>query len=244
MKKVCISVYTIMIFTAFSALRAEVDQKPDQSTALVVGMKVRLRSGDNLSSDIVALLNTGTVVRVLAKSEKPVKLSQKGTYSYYWYQIKCHDGLKGWIYGQFLYLFNQGLFNAGSAEFSYKGTKYQLAVFNEKAVYDYAPDDDIFIMPVLYEVSRGSIHILHASNSVYKKIKHRSLNPDSSAIFRFIGNMGFSEGFSGLPNVIGDYIHIPVKVSMQEGTASYEMKVILKGKQFWIEDIINYRRNY
>ncbi len=238
------SVYVIMIFTAFSALRAEVDQKPDQSIALVVGMKVRLRSGDKLSSDIVGVLNTGTVVRVLAKSEKPVKLAQKGTFSYYWYKIKCHDGLKGWIYGQFLYLFNQGLFNAGTGRFSYKGTNYQLAAFNEKAVYDDAPDDDVFIIPALYEVSRGSIHILHVSNSVYKKIKHRSLNPDSSGIFRFVGNMGFSEGFSGLVSVIGDYIHIPVKVGMQEGSASFDMKVILKGKQLWIEDIINYRRNY
>ncbi|MBO5731677.1 MAG: SH3 domain-containing protein [Treponema sp.] len=67
--------------------------------ATVNDNRVRLRTEPNLTSQIVALLESGYQVKIKDKSEEPQTIDGE---SWYWYKVESEGYPEGWVYGKYL----------------------------------------------------------------------------------------------------------------------------------------------
>lgn len=61
--------------------------------------RVRLRSGPDVSADVLGLVDRGTVVAILDSSVSVANIN--GTSSH-WFKVRLRDGLVGWLFGAYL----------------------------------------------------------------------------------------------------------------------------------------------
>jgi len=78
------------------------DYPKGSTLGMVTGEKVRVRSKPSRNSAIVTSLNAGALALVLSQSGASENL---GSGRHWWYQVKLRNGVTGWIYGEFLFLF-------------------------------------------------------------------------------------------------------------------------------------------
>jgi hypothetical protein len=68
-------------------------------SATINDNRVRLRTEPNLTSQIVALLESGYQVKIKDKSEEPQTIDGE---SWYWYKVESDGYPDGWVYGKYL----------------------------------------------------------------------------------------------------------------------------------------------
>ncbi len=212
----------------------------NEGLGLIVGENVRVRKSPDVNSGIVRSLNTGDLVMMRGKTEKPERLIKSREFHYHWYSVEYAPGKTGWVYGQYLYAYNTVEKDAYETPINYNGKKYRLLIFREQQISYEMPDSDSYAAPCLYDVQSGKVFMFMINPALYRIIRHRE--SDTRNLFLLAGNTGFHEGIIKAPYMDKKSIIVPVNLSFQEGGAMYDIVAQYRDGRFEITDIRNYKR--
>jgi hypothetical protein len=126
------------------------DDMAGSTLGLVASDKVRSRSKPSTSSSILTTLNAGTLVVVLSRSDSSENL---GDGRFWWYGVRLPDGTLGWIYGEFLYLYENSPDSSSKPMLVSAGSRHYALVAFDRIV-DPSPRNqlgEVDSMPVFVE---------------------------------------------------------------------------------------------
>lgn|GEM_PF-1057381 len=141
--------------------------------------RLRFRSDNDLSSKTLRYLDKGTIVSVIKKDKKRVRIGQNEDY---WYNIE-YDGIKGWVFGYFLDTYSS--YEDAKKQANYI-MKQEFENIKENFYYDDAIDNNLFFL------SNGKIlQVTDGQSGKAKKLNTQSnlfityyfFSNDSSKIF-------------------------------------------------------------
>jgi len=108
-QRIILIICWILLFSCFGENSEEQIILPPTSAiaiyntwAVVNADYLRIRKNPSKNSEMLSALNSGTVVRILSKTENKDVVEQA---SDYWYQID-NQGLRGWVFGAYLDVYN------------------------------------------------------------------------------------------------------------------------------------------
>ena len=85
---------------------------------IVTGDNLKLRKAPNLNSKTLYLIKKKTSIYILRRTKQKSKV---GEFLNYWYEVKLHTGISGWLYGQYI-----NIIPNFSMEVVYKNKSYKV----------------------------------------------------------------------------------------------------------------------
>jgi hypothetical protein len=83
----------------------------DGPDAVIVGSGVRSRADNSTSAEIIRPFQQGELVKIVTKSEEPEQIGKVVTdcdrLGYHWYKVRDHAGQESWIYGKYIFRFQE-----------------------------------------------------------------------------------------------------------------------------------------
>jgi len=211
----------------------------DKDTGVITGNKVRMRSAPALSGKILKELFIGEVVFILNQSEKTEKIDKNRQFSYYWYEVETVDGKKGWIFGQFVYRYQER-----SKKELIENSTYSLEIFSEEEFCPDMPDDPAYSMPFLCKDDKSFCIPLSMNETMLKEIPH-SYGREGNSYYKMISDTGMGEECAGITENKGKILVLQIRYGTRTGGGEYKLKTAysLKKKHWEIIECYDFQEN-
>lgn len=83
----------------------------DGPDAVVVGSGVRSRADNSTTAEIIRPFQQGELVKIVTQSEEPEQVGKVVTdcdrLGFHWYKVRDHEGKESWIYGKYIFRFQE-----------------------------------------------------------------------------------------------------------------------------------------
>ncbi|OHD11127.1 MAG: hypothetical protein A2Y41_01665 [Spirochaetes bacterium GWB1_36_13] len=198
----------------------------DKDTGVIAGNKVRMRSEPSLSGKILKELFIGEVVFILNQSEKTERIDKNRQFSYYWYEVKTAEGKRGWIFGQFVYRYQ----DKKNAKMLIENSTYRIEIFKEEEFCPDMPDNPAYSMPFLCKNDESFCIPLFMNETMLKEIPH-SYGREGSSYYKMIRDTGISEECEWIAVDKKKNLILQIQYGTQTGGGEYKLKTIYNLQQ-------------